>query len=136
MSELVRTALAIEQDLLAKFDAWMALRGYTNRSQAVRDLMRAALTEEEWSNPKAQVVAVLSLIYDHEAHTLAQELTQLQHDDFHTILCSQHVHLDHHRCLEVILMQGTTEQLRRLSDSIVSTRGIRAGKLTPLSVNV
>jgi CopG family transcriptional regulator, nickel-responsive regulator len=136
MSELARTALSIDQDLLAKFDVWMANHGYTNRSEAVRDLIRAALVEAEWTDPQAKVVASLSIIYDHAAHTLAQEITQLQHEDFHSILCSQHVHLDHNRCLEVILMQGTAAQLRRLADAIIATRGVQAGKLTMMSHNV
>lgn len=136
MSDLARTALAIERDLLRKFDRWMAQHGYTNRSEAVRDLMRSALIEQQWSNPDAQVVAALSLIYDHSAHTLAQELAAVQHEDHHAILCTQHVHLDHERCLEVILMQGTAGQLRRLGDTIIAARGVKVGKLTLLSKNV
>ncbi|MCK4602702.1 MAG: nickel-responsive transcriptional regulator NikR, partial [Phycisphaerae bacterium] len=130
------TALAIERDLLRKFDSWMAAHGYTNRSEAIRDLIRGALVEAEWAAPKARVIAVLSVIYDHSARALAQELTHLQHRDHHAILCSQHVHLDRDRCLEVILMQGTAAQLRRLGDAIVATRGVRAGKLTLMSRNV
>ena len=136
MSELTRTALAIDRDLLKKFDAWMASRGYTNRSEAVRDLIRAALVDKEWTDPEARVVATLSVIYGHGQRQLTQELARLQHEDHHAILCSQHVHLSHEECLEVILMQGTAEQLRRVSDAIVSTRGVKAGKLTLLSANV
>lgn len=136
MSKLARTALAIDQDLLKKFDAWMASHGYTNRSEAVRDLIRGALVEQEWTDPRAEVVASLSIIFDHAAHQLAQEVTRLQHEDHHAIMCSQHVHLNHHDCLEVIIMRGTAEQLRRISDTIISTRGIKAGQLTILSTNV
>jgi len=136
MSELTRTTLAIEKELLEKFDAWLSSRGYNNRSEAMRDLIRSALTEQEWSTPDAQVVAALSIIYDHAAHTLAQQLTHLQHADHDAILCSQHVHLDNHQCLEVILMAGKAKQLRRMADAIVTTRGVRAGKLTLLSKNV
>jgi len=136
MGELTRTALAIDVNLLEKFDGWMSTHGYTNRSEAMRDLIRAALTEAQWANPNAKVVAVLSVIYDHAARQLAQEVTELQHKDFHAVLCSQHVHLDHNNCLEVILMQGTSRQLRRLSDAIVATRGVKAGKLTLLSQSV
>jgi CopG family transcriptional regulator, nickel-responsive regulator len=135
MPELTRTALAIDKDLLEKFDDWMAAHGYENRSQAVRDLIRATLIQEEWANPDTQVVASLSLIYDH-SHALAQELTQMQHEDFHAILCSQHVHLGHDRCLEVILLQGKAGQLRRLADSIIATRGVVAGQLTMMSKTV
>jgi len=114
----------------------MAAHGYTNRSEAMRDLIRAALTEAEWADPEANVVASLSIIYDHAAHTLAQEVTHLQHEDHHAVLCSQHVHLDRHRCLEVILMSGTAGQLRRVADAIIATRGVKAGKLTLMSRNV
>jgi CopG family nickel-responsive transcriptional regulator len=136
MSELTRTALAIDKGLLGKFDEWMARHGYTNRSEAVRDLIRAALVEEEWGDPKATVVAVVSVIFDHAARDLAQEVTEIQHREHHAILCSQHVHLDNHRCLEVILMQGRARELRRVADTIVAMRGVRAGKLTMLSPNV
>ena len=136
MSELTRTTLAIAKDLLGKFDQWMARHGYGNRSEAVRDLIRQALVEQEWADPKANVAASLSIIYDHAEHALAQQLAGLQHEDHHAILCSQHVHLDHHRCLEVILMRGTAGQLRRISDAIMATRGVIAGKLTLMSLTV
>ena len=136
MGDLTRTALAIDRDLLKKFDAWMTSHGYTNRSEAVRDLIRSVLVEQQWADPKASMVAVLSVVFDHAARDLAQEVTEIQHRDHHCILCSQHVHLDHHNCLEVILMRGRARQLRRMSDAIVSTRGIKAGKLTLLSTEV
>ena len=136
MGELARTALAIDADLLEKFDRWMAARGYASRSEAVRDLIRSALVEAEWKSPEAKVVAVLTVIYDHASRDLAQELTEIQHGDHHAILCSQHVHLDDHRCLEAIMMRGSARQLRRLADTVTSTRGVKAGKLTLLSQNV
>jgi CopG family nickel-responsive transcriptional regulator len=136
MTDLTRTALAIDSELLEKFDSWMARHGYSNRSQAVRDLMRGALVKEEWADPKAQVVGSLSIIYDHSMHTLAQELTQMQHQDFHAILCSQHVHLAHERCLEAILMQGQAGQVRKIADAIIATRGIKTGELTMMSKTV
>ncbi len=136
MADLTRTAMSIEGGLLRRFDAWMARHGYTNRSEALRDLIRATLVEQEWTNPQAAVVAVLSVIYDHAAHDLTQVLTDVQHEGFRTVLCSQHVHLDRHRCLEVVLLRGRVAQLRRLADRIIATRGVRAGKLTLLSVKV
>jgi CopG family transcriptional regulator, nickel-responsive regulator len=135
MPELTRTAIAMEKGLMRDFEAWMAARGYTNRSEAIRDLIRSALVEQEWSDPKAAVVAMLSIIYDHERRELAQQLTHLQHADHHAILCSQHIHLDHHNCLEAIILRGTAAQLRRISDAIIATRGVRAGKLTLMSMN-
>ncbi|MDY6913505.1 MAG: nickel-responsive transcriptional regulator NikR [Planctomycetota bacterium] len=136
MSELTRTTLAIDLGLLEKFDAWLAGHGYTNRSEAMRDLIHGALTESKWDNPRAKVAATLSVIYDHGERALAQRVTHLQHADHHAVLCSQHIHLDHDRCLEVIIMRGTAAQLRRLADNIISTRGVRAGKLTLMSTNL
>jgi len=136
MSNLTRTALAIDVELLERFNEWMAAHGYTNRSEAVRDLIRSALVEAEWQDPQAQVVAVLSIIYDHAARALAQELTTIQHRDHHAVLCSQHVHLDKHLCLEAIVMQGTACQVRRMADTVVSTHGVKAGKLTLLSRHI
>ncbi len=133
MSELTRTTLAIGRKLLGDFDRWMAHKGYGNRSEAVRDLIRSALVAAEWENPIARVLATLSIIYEHERRELAQQLTELQHAQHHAILCSQHVHLDHQNCLEVIIMQGTARQLRRISDAISATKGVKAGKLALLS---
>jgi CopG family transcriptional regulator, nickel-responsive regulator len=135
MPDLTRTALAIDSDLLVKFDKWMEAHGYANRSQAVRDLMKGALVQDEWADPKAEVVGALSIVYDH-SHALAQELTDMQHEDFHAVLCSQHVHLGHDRCLEVILMQGPAGRLRRIADSIIATRGVATGQLTMMSRTV
>ena len=136
MSDLKRTTLAIEPDLLRKFDTWLTGHGYANRSEAMRDLIRGALVEAEWSDPDAKVIAVLSIVYDHAAHALAQELTHSQHEDHEAILCSQHVHLDAHRCLEAIVMHGSAARLRRVADTIAATRGVRGGQLTLMSTNV
>jgi CopG family nickel-responsive transcriptional regulator len=133
---LARTTLAIDEQLLSRFDDWMKRRGYTNRSEAMRDLLRAELTRDQAEDAEAEIVAVLSVIFDHEARDLAQELTHIQHQDHHAILCSQHVHLDHHNCLECIIMQGPAGRLRRVADAISSTRGVRVGQLTYLSDKV
>lgn len=136
MSKLTRTALAIETDLLEKFDKWMTAHGYTNRSKAVRDIIRNALVAEEWARPGAEVIATVSIIYDHGARTLSKKLAGIQHEDHHAVLCSQHVHLDAERCLEVILLRGSARRLRRLTDAIIATRGVVAGKLTIMSPDV
>ena len=133
MSKLTRTALAIDEDLLVKFDKWMASSGYTNRSEAMRDLIRSALNESQWDRPEAKIVAVVSIVYDHSARLLAQDLAHKQHDEHHCVMCSQHVHLDSHQCLEVILMQGRAGQLRSLAEGIIATKGILAGKISIVS---
>lgn len=132
MGELSRTTLAIDRDLLGKFDAWMDARGYSNRSEAVRDLIRARLSDEAWTDPQAEVVAVLSIVYDHDRRELAQEVTRIQHSDHDAVLCSQHVHLDAHHCLEVIILKGVAERLRQVADAIAAARGVLAGKVSIL----
>jgi len=136
MAKVTRTAVSLDRGLLARFNAWMARHGYTNRSQALRDLIRLALVKQEWSDPHAQVVAALSIIYDHASHDLAAVLADLQHRRFRTVLCSQHVHLGRHLCLEVVLLRGRAAELRRLTDTIIATRGVRAGELTLMSTKV
>ncbi|MGA2265903.1 MAG: nickel-responsive transcriptional regulator NikR [Phycisphaerae bacterium] len=136
MAGLTRTAISLDDAMLGRFDAWMARHGYTNRSEALRDLIRAALVEQEWADPAAKVVATLSIIYDHAAHDLSAVLADIQHQGFRTVLCSQHVHLDRHLCLEVVLLQGKAAELRRLADRIIATRGVRAGELTLMSTKV
>jgi CopG family nickel-responsive transcriptional regulator len=101
----------------------------------VRDLIRKALVEQEWSDPNAEVVAALSIVFDHK-QAVTKGLTDMQHEDHHAILCSQHVHITHERCLEVILMRGKAAQLRRIADAIITTRGVKTGQLTMLSENV
>jgi CopG family nickel-responsive transcriptional regulator len=133
---LTRTTVAIDEELLGRFDAWMTSHGYTNRSEAFRDLIRSTLVQQEWLDAGARVVATLTILYEHTARALAQELTDIQHQDHHAILCSQHVHLERNRCLEVIVLEGTAGQLRRLSDTICATRGVLAGKLTLMSRSV
>lgn len=133
MSRIARTALAIDADLLERFDRWMGRHGYTNRSQALRDLIRQALLEAEGADPAARLVATISIIYEHHGRELSRQLANVQHEDFRTILCSQHVHLDAHRCLEVIIMAGPARRLRKIADAIAATRGVLAGKLTLLS---
>ncbi len=136
MSKLTRTALAIEADLLKRFDSWSDRHNYANRSEAVRDLIRNALVEDQWADPDAEVVASLSIIFDHEARRLSQELTHLQHGHHDAVICSQHVHLDQHMCMETILLQGKAGQLRKMADSISSTKGVISGKLSLLATSL
>ncbi len=133
MSELTRTTVAIDRELLAQFERWMTARGYANRSEAVRDLIRAALVEQAAEESDREVVGVLSILYDHEQRALAQDLTRLQHRHISAVLCSQHVHLTHHHCLESIVLRAPAGELRELADRILSTRGVLTGRLTLLS---
>jgi len=128
MAKLSRTGISLEQDLLAGFDELIARRGYQNRSEALRDLIREALVAEEVDSNKP-VVGTLTLVYDHHVPNLSQKLTEIQHHGGAMVLAATHVHLDHHYCLEVIIMRGRSRELRELADRMLAMRGVELGKL-------
>ena len=130
MSELSRIGVAIDSDLLERFDQHIAKRGYTNRSEAFRDMIREDLVEHASESPEARVIGTVTLVYDHHVRMLSDKLTDLQHDAHHIILSTLHVHLDHDNCLEVIVVKGKSEEVRRVADALISTKGVKLGRLT------
>jgi CopG family nickel-responsive transcriptional regulator len=130
MSTLSRIGVAIDSDLLLKFDELIARRGYTNRSEAFRDLARDALIEQSASRPDATVVGTVTLVYDHHVRMLSERLTEMQHEHFHNVLSTLHVHLDHDHCLEVLVLKGKSSAVRKMADALISTKGVRHGRLT------
>ena len=130
MSELSRIGVAIDSELLEKFDQHIALKGYTNRSEAFRDLIRDELVQKQWETPSSDVVGTVTLVYNHHVRMLGDKLTDLQHDSFHNILSTLHVHLDHDNCLEVIVVKGKAGQVRKVADALISTKGVKHGRLT------
>jgi CopG family transcriptional regulator, nickel-responsive regulator len=130
MSELSRIGVAIDSDLLDKFDQLIAQRGYTNRSEAFRDLIRDELVEKAWDRPESPVVGTVTLVYDHHVRLLNEKLTDLQHEFHHNILSTLHVHLDHDNCLEVLVVRGKSSAVRKIADTLISTKGVKHGKLT------
>jgi len=130
MTELSRIGVAIDADLLKKFDNLIATRGYTNRSEAFRDLIRDELVEKAWERPESNVVGTVTLIYDHHVRLLNEKLTNLQHSHFHHILSTMHVHLDHDNCLEVLVVKGKAGVVKKIADALISTKGVKHGRLT------
>jgi len=130
MSELSRIGVAIDADLLEKFDQLIARRGYTNRSEAFRDLIRDALVEKAWETPESRVVGTVTIVYDHHVRLLSEKLTDLQHEFHHHILSTLHVHLDHDNCLEVLVVRGRAAEVRKIADALISTKGVKHGRLT------
>src|SRR3954465_4817705 len=106
MSDLARIGVAIDSDLLQKFDSLIAERGYTNRSEAFRDIIRDELVRKSWESGDGEVVGTVTLVYDHHVRMLGEKLTDLQHDHHQNILSTIHVHLDHDNCLEVLIVKG------------------------------
>ena len=130
MSELSRIGVAIDTRLLDKFDRLIGQRGYTNRSEAFRDLIRDELVEKMWESPASRVVGSVTLVYDHHVRLLNEKLTSIQHDYHHLILSTLHVHLDHDNCLEVLVVRGKAADVRKVADVLISTKGVKHGRLT------
>jgi len=128
MSELARTGVSLEEDLLKEFDRLITKRGYQNRSEAFRDLIREALLSETVDSNKP-VVGTLTLVYDHHVPNLSEKLTEAQHSVGAMVLAATHVHLDHHYCLEVIIMKGKSKELQEVAHRILALRGVELGKL-------
>ena len=125
-----RTRVAIDSALLKQFDRLIARRGYTNRSEAFRDLIREQLIEEAAQEPDTFVVGTVTLVYDHHVRLLGERLTEIQHQAFHNVLSTLHVHLDHDHCLEVLVLRGKSSAVRKMADALISTKGVKHGRLT------
>lgn len=125
MSGLERFSITIPKELSAAFDKHNRRKGYENRSEAIRDLIRDALVKEEWSDPNAHVAATLTIVYDHHTRTLTDRITQVQHDHGDLIVSALHVHLDHHNCLEVIVLRGCAKGVQSLADKLGAIKGIK-----------
>jgi CopG family nickel-responsive transcriptional regulator len=130
MADLVRFGVSIPEDLLERFDHLIAQKGYTNRSEAIRDLIRDRLVESQWAESEHEVVGTVTVVYDHERSELAQKLTEIQHKQHHLIISAVHVHLDAHNCLEVLIVRGSSEDVRRAGETLIATRGVKHGKIT------
>ena len=129
--DLVRFSIAVPEELLRAFDAQIAQRGDgANRSEAIRDLMRASLVRDEATTPEAQVIGSLTMIYDHHTGDLTRRLDEVQHDYTAEIVSTMHVHLDHHNCLEILALKGRGERVYELADRLLGLRGVKHGELT------
>jgi CopG family nickel-responsive transcriptional regulator len=129
MSGLSRIGVAIDTGLLEKFDRLISERGYTNRSEAFRDLIRDDLVRKDAESPDSQVIGTVTLVYDHHVRLLQEKLTAIQHDHHHAILSTLHVHLDHDNCLEVLVVRGRSEEVRKVAAVLISTKGVKHGRL-------
>ncbi|HEY3346974.1 MAG TPA: nickel-responsive transcriptional regulator NikR [Nitrospirota bacterium] len=129
MNDLTRIAISLDKKLMDKFDKSMEDKGYTNRSEAIRDLIRDSLVEKEWQADE-EVVGTITLVYNHHTRELPDTLNDIQHNSFHAIVSNLHVHLDEHNCLEVMIVRGKSSEVRKIADKMIGTRGVVHGKLT------
>lgn len=129
MAELTRFGVSVDEELLQRFDHLTASKGYVNRSEAIRDLIRNALVEDQWTKDNEVIVGTITLVYNHHVRDLSEKLTALQHAHHHTVIATLHVHLDHHNCLEVIVVKAKVSQVKKLADGLIGTKGVKHGKL-------
>ncbi len=130
MGQTIRFGISLDADLLEQFDSLCEKQGSPNRSEAIRDLIRAALVKDRWQRDNSLVAGTLTMVYDHHKSDLAQRLTAQQHDFHDLIITTLHVHLDHHNCLEVLVLKGEAQQLQNFANSLLSVKGVKTGQLT------
>lgn len=129
MPGLARFGISLEEKLLAKFDRHIRKKNYQNRSEALRDLIREELVKTEWLKGK-EVAGAVTLVYDHHKRELINKLTDIQHDFHGLIISSQHTHLDHNNCLEIVVVKGEPQKIEKLAYKLKSTKGVKYGALT------
>jgi CopG family nickel-responsive transcriptional regulator len=130
---LERIGISLEDVLLSQFDRLIEAKGYANRSEAVRDLIRDSLVQRDWagSDGREERVAVVVLVYEHDSSSLAQKLAHIQHENHRAVVSALHVHMDEHNCLEVLVLRGRGRDVITMGEGLISTRGVRFGKLVP-----
>ncbi len=129
MKKTVRFGVSLDHHLLEDFDKWVTRKNYVNRSEAIRDLIRDHLVEQEWDENK-ETVGTITIVYTHDVRELADTLTDLQHQYHRLIKSGMHVHLDEHNCLEVLVVKGKSGEVRKIADRLIGIKGVKHGKLT------
>lgn len=129
--KVVRLGVSLPRELLEPFDELVRRRGYKSRSEAIRDLIRAQLVAQEWKSAEKDVAGTLTLVYDHHFSDLPMRLMDIQHDFHEVVVTTQHVHLDHHNCLEVLVLRGAATEISTLADKLIACNGIKHGVFVP-----
>jgi CopG family nickel-responsive transcriptional regulator len=127
--KITRFGVSIEPELLKKFDRIIKKKGYNNRSEAIRDIVRENILKVDTSDPNSEAIGTLTMMYDHHEGTLTNKLLDLQHNHHNEILSTTHIHIDHHNCLEVLVLKGKTGNIQKLADKIKALKGIKHGEL-------
>ena len=129
MEKVTRFGVSIDTKLLRRFDKLLKKMGYKSRSEAFRDLIRERLVSEEWKAEKKETVGILALVFSHDTRELTETLTRIQHEYLDIIVSSTHIHLDHHNCLEVIILKGQNQLIKKISDKLLTTKNVKHGEL-------
>lgn len=130
MPGLTRFGVSIDSRLIKQFDSLIGRKGYATRSEAIRDMIRDSLVEQEWEAEDRETVGTITIVYNHHTRELEHALTDMQHKSFHQIISTLHVHLDAHNCLEVLVVKGKSQEIKKIADRLIGTRGVKHGKLT------
>lgn len=130
MEKIKRFGVSMNSKLLDMFDRYIHKKGYTNRSEAIRDIIRDHLVSQEWLNSTTETIGTITLVYDHETGDISERLIESQHHYCENIISSIHVHLDKHNCLEVLVVRGKANKIQEISDHLISNKGVKHGKLT------
>jgi len=128
MAKIFRFGISLDKELLDKFDRIIKAKNYSNRSEAFRDLIRQELVKKEWQENR-EVAGAINLIYDHHKRELLNKITEIQHQFQKLIISTQHIHLDHNNCLEIIAVRGNPKEVQKLSDTLTSVKGVKHGTL-------
>jgi CopG family nickel-responsive transcriptional regulator len=124
MAGIIRFGVSLDGELSDQFDKLLARKGYSNRSEAIRDLIRQDLVNQEWQGG-GDIAGAITLIYDHHKRELLNKITDIQHDCQKVIISAQHIHLDHHNCLEIIAVKGSAEKAKKLADTLKAVKGVK-----------
>ena len=130
MAGVIRFGVSLDEKLLDGFDRLISKKGYTNRSEAIRDLIRDSLVKDEWEEGDKETVGTITLVYDHHTRELTHTLTDLQHQHHKSIISTTHIHLDQHNCLEVLVVKGKGGDIKAIADKVIGTKGVKHGKLS------
>jgi len=128
MPYVERFSISMNPELLKKFDALIGHKGYPNRSEAIRDLVRNALVKERWAKASEKVVATVTIVYDHHTRELADRLADIQHRHGRLVVAATHIHLDNDNCLEVVILRGPSGRVRQLADRLIAQKGVKHGR--------
>jgi CopG family nickel-responsive transcriptional regulator len=126
---IVRFGVSVPEELLKMFDRIIEEKGYVNRSEAIRDMMRDFIVRHEWEAGDKEVAGTITMLYNHDEAEVVKELLDMQHDYLHEIISSIHVHMDEHNCLEVVIVKGKASRIREIADRLLSLKGVKHGKL-------
>jgi len=126
---ITRFGISLDNWLLKRFDNLISEKGYANRSEAIRDLIRGSLVEDEWEDEAKETMGTITIVYSHHTTDLIDNLTEVQHQFHESIVSTMHVHLDKHNCLEVLVVKGKGRDIKKIADLLIGAKGVKHGKV-------